>query len=182
MSYRNGLTSARLVYRELAPSHETYFHALVTDSHVKAFLFDDETMTLEWSRTAILDSQLLFERRKVGIWMISERKGDGFIGFCGFRHFPRYGDEPELLYAFDKRVGGKGYATECARAMILYARDVANLTRLESAVDEPNFASKRVLEKVGFVQVGTIPGAFGKIFTYELVLQPKVSSYPPPCG
>jgi RimJ/RimL family protein N-acetyltransferase len=164
------MQSERLIYKEVGEAHEGVFHALVTDSHVKAFLFDDETMTLEWTRQAIQDSKQLFERRNVGLWLVSERAGGDFIGFCGFRHFPRYGDEPELLYAFLKAAIGRGYATECALAMIAHAREVAGMKRIESAVDEPNVGSKRVLEKVGFQRTGTIPGAFGRIITYELFL------------
>ncbi len=165
------LISSRLRYRELASEHEAEFHSLVTDAHVKAFLFDDETMSPEWSRSAILDSQNLFENRKVGIWLISMLDSEEFIGFCGFRHFPRYGEEPELLYAFLKSQGGKGYATECAQALVAYARDIACFKRIESAVDEPNIGSKIVLERAGFQRVGSIPGAFGQILTYELLFQ-----------
>ncbi len=40
----------------------------------------------------------------------------------------------------------------------------------ESAVDAPNLASKRILENVGFKQVGEISGTFGPIHTYEMFL------------
>jgi RimJ/RimL family protein N-acetyltransferase len=47
-----------------------------------------------------------------------------------------------------------------------YAREHGGLTDIRAAVDEPNVASVRVLEKLGFTRTGHVPGAFGKTWTY----------------
>ena len=61
------LISSRLVYSELSEPHGKRFHELVTDSHIKRYLFDGETLALSWAQAAVQDSQNLFEKRKVGI-------------------------------------------------------------------------------------------------------------------
>ena len=162
--------SERLCFQPVADDHFSELHSFVTDSHVREFLLDGETMSEEWTRSAIQESKDLFLERSVGIWLLSLKESQRLIGFCGFRRFARYGDEPELLYAFSKEHVGKGYATECARAMIRYVDKHTKMKRIESAVDAPNIASRRVLEKVGFKQTGEIPGAFGPIFKYEMFL------------
>lgn len=162
--------SLRLRFEPIQEEHFTGLHSLITDSHVKEYLLDGQTMSEEWTRSVIHDSQNLFQERQVGVWLLSLKHDPTWIGFCGFRRFPRYGDEPELLYAIRKDFTGNGYATECAQAMIHYVHTHTSTRRLETAVDSPNLGSKRVLEKVGFKKTGEIPGAFGPIYTYEMFL------------
>ena len=44
---------------------------------------------------------------------------------------------------------GLGLATEAAEAVLDYVRDVLKLAKVVADVDEPNLASRRVLEKIG---------------------------------
>ena len=77
-------------------------------------------------------------------------------------------DDPELLYALTETHTGRGLATEAARALVACAREHAGFTTIVSAVDAPNTASIRVLEKVGFVETGRVPGAFGDTVLFTL--------------
>lgn len=80
------------------------------------------------------------------------------------------GLEPQLHYALLPDHSGRGLATEIAEALIDYARTNSELTLLYSGVDEPNVASIRVLEQVGFERIGDRPGAFGRVLEYRLPL------------
>jgi RimJ/RimL family protein N-acetyltransferase len=137
------------------------FHTLVVDPHVRRYLMDGQTFPRDWSEARIRDSGALFKRRGVGLWLAHERTGGALVGFCGFLEFPAADPEPELVYALFERHGGRGYATEMARASIAYARTCAGFGDIAAAVDEINASSLRVLQKLGFERCGTRPGAFG---------------------
>lgn len=58
-------------------------------------------------------------------------------------------DEPEIAYELFRRVHGRGYATEAARAVV-GAAVATGRKRLWSTVGSWNAPSLRVLEKLGF--------------------------------
>jgi [ribosomal protein S5]-alanine N-acetyltransferase len=158
--------SPRLVYRPLEAAEADAFHRLATDKHVRRFLMDGQVMTRAWCKEAIAAGQALVAVRGVGLWLVAEAARPAEpIGFCGFHVFPEIEPEPQLLYALREAYTGRGYATEIARALLEQAH-AAGLDRVLSAVDEPNVASSRVLEKVGFRRRGDVPGAFGRILLF----------------
>ena len=164
---RAPLTSARLRYRELAAGDIEEFHRLVTDPHVLRYLMDGEVLPRSWSEQAIATSVAAFDAAGLGLWLIWERSGGPApIGFCGFWVFEEVGPEPQLLYAFVLSATGRGYATETARALVGYARRHGATGDIVSAVDAPNTASIRVLEKIGFERRGAVPGAFGETLLF----------------
>jgi RimJ/RimL family protein N-acetyltransferase len=57
--------------------------------------------------------------------------------------------ECELGYTFDPAVWGQGFATEAARCVRDYARDVLRLSYAISAILPPNARSRRVAERSG---------------------------------
>lgn len=165
--------SARLGYRRPAASDAGVLHAIITDDHVKRYLCDGQTLPLEWVVETIAASDRLFETRGVGLWLVFESVADagmpiGFCGFVTFEGFEAFGGEPQLIYALREAGAGKGYATEAAEASIRYAREHAGFTEIVAAVDEPNGASIRVLEKLGFERCGEMPGAFGAMLLFRL--------------
>lgn len=64
-------------------------------------------------------------------------------------------DEPELAFELLQEVHGRGYATEAARAVVIWA-DGAGYRRLWAGVWDWNLASRRVLHKVGFRDTGRV--------------------------
>ena len=166
-------SSDRLSYQRLSASNVAQFHRLATDVHVRRYLMDGQAMAREWSNELVHSSDALFETRGVGIWLVSERNMENDriqpVGFGGFRVFEELGREPQLLYALLELYTGRGYATEIARTLFAYARDEADFVSVTAAVDGPNVASIRVLQKVGFERCGEAPGFFGTtvLFTME---------------
>lgn len=59
-----------------------------------------------------------------------------------------------LGYWIGRPFAGRGHATAAVRAMLDYAFDELSLHRVEAACVPTNEASRRVLEKAGFVQEG----------------------------
>jgi RimJ/RimL family protein N-acetyltransferase len=164
--------SPRLGYRRPVASDADALHAIITDDHVKRYLCDGQTLPREWAVDAIAASDRLFATRGVGLWLVFEPADAGApIGFCGFatfEGFEAFGGEPQLIYALREAAAGRGLATEAATASIRHAREHAGFTTIVAAVDEPNRASIRVLEKLGFERCGELPGAFGAMILFRL--------------
>jgi ribosomal-protein-alanine N-acetyltransferase len=59
-----------------------------------------------------------------------------------------------LGYWAGERYAGKGYTTAAVRAVVRHAFEDLELHRVEAACQPDNFASRRVLEKAGFIQEG----------------------------
>ncbi len=89
--------------------------------------------------------------------LVVERKSTGrMIGYCGLienEHGPA--DEPELAFELLRATWGRGFATEASQAVIAGARS-AGCTRLWASVRQWNHASRRVLEKLGFLETGRV--------------------------
>lgn len=162
------MLSARLRYQPIARSDLDAFHGLVQDGHVRRYLLDGDIVPRDWSEQRIRDSQALFERRGVGIWLAHDRASGDLVGFCGFVELPAVHPEPQLVYAMLERFAGRGYATEMARASIAVARGHPGFDAIFTGVDAVNGASIRVLEKLGFEPISTQPGAFGEVLLFRL--------------
>ena len=111
------MRSPRLTYEQVTLSRLDDFHALVADEHVRRYLMDGEIHPIEWSEARIIDSDSLFARRGVGLWLVRARPSGDLVGFCGFLELPPL-DEPQLVYALFERFAGNGYATEMASSAI----------------------------------------------------------------
>ena len=140
------------------------FHGLCLDDHVRRFLLDGQEVPRQWATAAIETSERLFDSHGVGLWLLVRDRVP--IGFCGFRAFDELGPEPQLLYALRRPYAGRGLATEAAAIMLEQTRRLG-WTRVVGAVDQPNIASQRVLQNLGFGSAGRVPGAFGDTLLFE---------------
>jgi [ribosomal protein S5]-alanine N-acetyltransferase len=103
-------------------------------------------------------AQIRAEREEPGPGILAvERKGTAdVIGYCGLTiHGNGSPDEPELAYELLRAAHGYGYATEAGRAVVTWASE-AGYRRLWAGVWDWNVASRRVLEKLGFLETGRV--------------------------
>ena len=70
----------------------------------------------------------------------------------------------EIGYGISEKYRCQGYATESVKAVTAWAFQNPNVTAIEAESDAENIASKRVLEKCGFIANGKI-GEEGPRFT-----------------
>jgi len=96
----------------------------------------------------------------IGRWAVIEKDTNHFVGWAGLKlvkeptngHVNYY----DLGYRFIKKYWGKGYATECAKASLDYGFAQLKADEIFAMTDAGNDASRRVLEKAGFTQDGTL--------------------------
>lgn len=163
------MRSERLRYHPVEAGRLEAFHGLVQDEHVRRYMMDGHVFPREWSEQRIQESQALFERRGVGIWLAYEKDTNELVGFCGFWIVPGT-TEPQLLYALFERWTRRGFAMEMARAAIAQARTQPGFAEIVADVDEINTGSVRVLEKLGFERVAVNQGAFGNLLLLRLAV------------
>ena len=88
------------------------------------------------------------------MWMI-ELKDGTHIGDLCFKGLGPNG-VAEIGYGILEEYQGQGYATEAVQAAVDWAFQQPNVTVLEAETAPDNNASKRVLEKCGFIANGKI--------------------------
>jgi len=87
-------------------------------------------------------------------WTVVLKETGEVIGQGGIVPIKFNGDEIELGYRFGKEHWGKGYASEVAAASVKHAFEEHGLDRLVAMINPDNTVSRKVLEKVGFVEIG----------------------------
>lgn len=152
---------------------------MLTDPRVVEFYYSYRSVDdpKNFPRMAEEDFWEEFElaRRKYGqtVWAAYESSNSSdLVGWCGLLHgemSEQYG-APELQYMIAGDSFGKGYATEIAGAVVNDAFAQNKASTIVATVDIPNKGSIRVLEKLGFEQVGQVH-AYGSddMYLYRLV-------------
>lgn len=66
--------------------------------------------------------------------------------------------DADFGYVINSRYWGRGFATEAATAVVSWAMSVPGIARIWATCDAENHRSMRVLEKLGLVREGLLPG------------------------
>jgi len=161
------LESARLELRPFHPRDAAELHALFLDADVARHLLDGERVPRSWVEDEITGSRDRFETLGCGLWSVRRAGESPIIGIVGYRYFF---DPPELelLYALLPSAWGAGFATEAAEAVTAYAFDRLDFAVVRAAVDEPNTASIRVLERLDMSQWKAEGDAPDRTLFYEV--------------
>ena len=100
-----------------------------------------------------LELELRNEREyRVQYWPVFLRETGELAGCCGLR--PRSEGAYELGAHFRPEYWGRGYGTEAGRAVIQYAFTVLATKELFAGHHPENTASRRLLNRLGFVRIG----------------------------
>ena len=112
-----------------------------------------------------------WQRRRFGFapWTVLERDSGRIVGWGGlFDDLFDPGWGPELGYWIAPTVWGRGYASELTGASLAFARDRLGWSEAQAFVRPQNTASRRVLEKAGFVIDRFIPALDRDRYTCRL--------------
>lgn len=124
---------------------------LAMDARVMAMIAAGLPMTPEEARVAY-DRMLRvnMEQHPLGRFQVLDAQTGTFAGLAKLEHVP---DEPgaaEVGYMFAPAFWGRGFGTELVRHMLALARQ-EDIPTVIGLVKPENIASRRVLEKNGFV-------------------------------
>ncbi|MDH6226379.1 GNAT family N-acetyltransferase [Streptomyces sp. MJP52] len=93
-------------------------------------------------------------RPEWGSYALVRREDDRAVGSMGFHGPPDAEGRVEIGYDLATAARGHGYATEALRALAAWALAQESVGTVTARVDPGNTASRRVLERAGFLRTG----------------------------
>jgi RimJ/RimL family protein N-acetyltransferase len=90
--------------------------------------------------------------RRRGTWLIV---ADGqVVGLCGFKELPKHGSV-EIGFGIARACRGRDHATQAVAQLLIEAAADPEIDEVTAQTATGNSASQRVLQKNGFMKVGT---------------------------
>ena len=123
---------------------------IYADADVTRYLPGTDATPLERTERLYRYFTNQWPRHGNGEWASTDRETGAFLGQAGLNHIADI-NEIELEGALAKHAWGGGLATEAASAAVQFAFETAGLTRLIGFVIPEHVASRRALERLGFV-------------------------------
>lgn len=139
------LTLRRMSVADVRPMAKILSDPEVMRYSVRGVLNEAETAEfVDWS-------QQCYVLHGYGPWALVDNATGALIGFCALNQEHVEGaDEVEIGYRLAPPFWGRGLATEIVRATLAYGFESLGLRSIIAIVQPANFASVRVIQKVGF--------------------------------
>jgi RimJ/RimL family protein N-acetyltransferase len=142
----------RMVAERLRPEHRRELAPLLQDPRVAEWLWPHGGPT-EQDMIGMADQKARhWERYGFGLWLLRDIADDAVVGWGGLQWtYVADLDEVEVAWAISPERWRQGLATELARASISAAFGPLGLNEIIAFTLPHNVASRRVMEKTGFV-------------------------------
>jgi [ribosomal protein S5]-alanine N-acetyltransferase len=158
---RLAIETGRMLIRQIQESDAEGMFTMDTDPDVHIFLGNKPFKTIEESKALIRFIRQQYVENGIGRWAMEDKTTKEFVGWVGFRLMKEmingHSNYLDFGYRLRQKYWGKGYATEAAKAALDYGINTLKLENIHAMTDVNNFASKRVLEKIGFIPSGLFP-------------------------
>lgn len=95
-----------------------------------------------------------------GLYAVERKENHSFIGYTGFHNITLdvdFAPGIEIGWRLKQEYWNQGYATEAAKACLLYAKEHLSLNTIYSFTSLPNKRSERVMQKIGMEKVEEFP-------------------------
>ena len=151
------ITTHRLILRDYQLTDFEGIHAYAADPEVVRFMTWGPN-TPEDTRAFIqlaISQQGVKPRANYHFVAALKTKGQ-IIGGCGIHIEQSENRAAYIGYGFNRHFWGQGFATESAQALLKFGFEQLNLHRTWATCDPQNFASARVLEKIGMTCEGRL--------------------------
>ena len=143
------METARLVLREIEFEDAPFMHELMNEAPWLEFVGDRGIRTHADARAFIANRlRPSYTEHGFGFWLTELREDGTPLGICGLIKRDTL-DDVDIGFGFCERYWGNGYARESAEAVIDFAREQTDLTRLAAITHPDNARSGRLLEALG---------------------------------
>jgi RimJ/RimL family protein N-acetyltransferase len=163
-----------MLIRELLPADAAGMFAMDGDPEVHKYVGKTPTKSVGDTEKVIANIRQQYLDNGIARWAVTDKATGDFIGWTGFKLMKEkvngYVDYYDFGYRLARKYWGKGYATESGKAALQHGLETLQLRGIYAMTDVDNAASRRVLEKLGFV--------CEKIFEYDGVLTWRTESEP----
>lgn len=146
------LTTDRLMMRPFRAEDGPMMYALNEDTDVLQYTGDVQFETVA-AASGFLQNYGQYEKYGVGRLVVALKETGEILGWCGLKYHPS-SDEYDIGYRFFKRHWGKGFATESAKAAMVYGFRTLKLNRIIGRARVENQASINVFNKLDMRFVG----------------------------
>jgi [ribosomal protein S5]-alanine N-acetyltransferase len=163
------LETARCTLRPVTTADIADMFRLMSNPDVTRFL---GRLPMAEMQEAVDRVELLLARveAQTGLtWMVVNRESGEVIGNCMFFNLIKAHFRAELGYALLPAWWGQGLVSEIVTRLMAFAFTDMGLHSIEAKIDPQNGASRRVLEKQGFVQEGYFRQSFFDPVTQNFV-------------
>jgi RimJ/RimL family protein N-acetyltransferase len=144
------LETERLVLRRLVFEDLNALFELYCDEEIRRYFpegvlnYQQTKEELEW----FLNGHPRFP--ELGLWATLHKESGEFMGRCGLLPWTiEERQEVEVAFLLGKKFWGQGFATEAALAIVQYAFQELDLSRLICLIDPENLASVNVAKRIG---------------------------------
>ena len=165
------IETSRLIMREFCLNDIDAVYEFSTNPEVTRYTGDaDAVKTKEDAKKIITDIwQAEYQKYGYARYALIHKADEKLIGFCGMKYEPEI-KEPDIGYRMLPKYWGKGLGTEAAKASLKYAKNVLKLNRIIGDAVVENIGSNRILQNLGFDQIGTYEFEGFKVNRYECFL------------
>jgi len=162
------LETDRLILRPLADTDLPAYRDIWGNPNVTKWLSSAEQLGRDVADRAAAAWTKHEQEKGYAPWAVVHKDTGKLMGHCGLQYLKDWG-HPEVLYMFDERWWGQGYATESAMASVAYGLGALRLDKIGGMAFEDNPASCRVLEKCGLTRRGPITFHGDELIYFERI-------------
>ncbi|MBI5668736.1 MAG: GNAT family N-acetyltransferase [Chloroflexi bacterium] len=171
------LETERFRLRQITPDDAADIFHILSSPQVHQHLGRQPMTSMEEAERRVQAYRATFDRHEGIPWAITRRGERPVIGTVVFWHLNPDHYRAELGYLLAPEWWGQGIATEAAQAVLAFGFTTMGLHSVEAQTAPENIASRRVLEKLGFVQEGyfrenfydPVTQQFGDTVVYSLL-------------
>jgi len=143
------LETDRLNLRWLSTDDAEFILELLNEPSFLRFIGDKGVRTLDDARNYILNGPVdMYNRLGFGLYLTELKDGAVSLGICGLIKRDSL-EDVDIGFAFLPKFWSKGYAYEAAAAVMTYGKTVLGVNRIVAITSPDNYASGRLLEKLG---------------------------------
>ncbi len=146
------LETERLLLREILPSDAPALLALRSNEQVMQYIDKDRMKSLDEALQLISQIKETVMKGDGISWAMVPKGEDEMIGFAGLWRIDKPHHRAEVGYTLMPGYWNKGLMSEVMKAMIDFGFGTMKLHSIEANINPLNQASRRLLEKHGFVQ------------------------------
>lgn len=150
------METTRFILRQIELSDaKEVFHYFSQDEVMKYYDLDVLKDVSE-ARRIIKNWQKKYHKNEGLRWGIATKEDNKIIGSCGYHNWEKEHYKAEIGFELTPEFWRRGVMTEILQPILTYGFENMELNRIEALYDPENSASKRTLEKAGFIYEGTL--------------------------
>ena len=148
------LQTQRLLLRAVTPDDAADMFGIMRDPRVARYFGSAPMVSLDEAAQRVDRIEQAWQEQTGVRWAITQRGNPHLLGTCGYWRLikPHFG--AEIGYELAPEWWGQGIMTEAVGAVLQFGFTTMGLHRVEAQIHPANTGSRRVLEKLGFVQEG----------------------------